>query len=379
MIRIISLSLIFELSCPLILMGQADNTFFYDNYTLQPEDSGKLKLGIDINGFFRNKEFFNKIIPGYTLFGYQFRPSLSYYPSSYIRLDAGGYFLKDFGDKGFAEIRPTFAIKYFKNNFSLIFGTLEGAATHRLIEPLYDMERIIEKRIENGVQFKYVKQRIFADTWLQWVNMINFGDNEQEELNAGISFNYKLLDRPSFQVEFPFQFIANHHGGQIDITSKPAVTYYNSALGLGLDFLFDGDIFIKNIRSDNYFVVYYATDATPDMAFKNGYGIYFNLTSEFKWLTFMASYWHGNEYLAPLGTPIYQSASVFYVDNLYTEPVRNLFLGLISIEKQMGGSLSVAFRFEPIYDIKNNRLDHLESLYLRFRNNFILKKSKKLE
>ena len=120
--------------------------FLYDEYVIEERDSGAFKVGFDLLGYLRNNEFKSDIIPGYTLFGYQLRPYLSYYPSSHIRIDMGGFFVRDFGEDGFSEIRPILTFKYSKRSYSFIFGTLEGALSHRIIEPIYDVENVIARR-----------------------------------------------------------------------------------------------------------------------------------------------------------------------------------------------------------------------------------------
>ena len=368
---------LFWMAVPGTLKAQLDNSFFNDFYALQPGDSATIKFGLEAFGFLRNNEYKNDLIPGYTLFGYQFRPYFSYSPSGRIRLDAGGFFLKDFGESDFQEIRPLFTIKYSYRHFSMLFGSLEGALSHKLIEPIYDFERVIHRRVEDGIQFKYINDRLFLDTWIDWVNMINFGENALEEFNYGISFNYQLVKEPNLILEIPLQFLANHRGGEIDVSPEPANTVWNAAAGLGILFPVYNAGFLRSIRLDNYYSRFQTSESSSQLPFSSGDGWFLNATGEMKWIDLMVSYWHGNQFYAPDGGPLYQSVSYDYANDGYMEIGRDLIFLRALVEHDFGHGLTLAFRFEPVYDLNNNHLDHSEGLYLRFRNDWVLNRKKK--
>jgi len=355
---------------------QVDNSLFYDQYQIQDRDSGAIKLGFDVSGYFWNNEYSSEIARGYTLFGYQFRPYLSYYPSKQLRLDVGGFFMKDFGDSSFADIRPILTIKYQKKNFSFLFGSIEGAASHRLIEPLYYLQRVINHRIEDGFQFKWISDRLFLDVWLEWVNMIQFGDDEQEEFNFGLSFSYLVYESRRLNIEIPFQFLANHHGGQIDVNDLPAETIFNAAIGFSLIFPFPNVSWFESIRTDNYFVDYFTTEEPALLPYDQGQGLFLNLSGQFKWFDIMFSYWKGDKFIAPQGTPIYQSIAMDYMQSGYTEEQRELLFIRFMFEHDFNAGLSLAFRFEPVYDFGMDKFDHMEVLFLRYKTDFLLNKRK---
>jgi hypothetical protein len=356
--------------------AQLDNRLFYDQYEIQNDDSGAIKLGFDVSGYFWNNEYSSEIAPGYTLFGYQFKPYISYIPVKHLRLDIGGFFMKDFGDSSFVDLRPVFTIKYQKNNFSFLFGSIEGASSHRLIEPLYYLQRVISRRIEEGLQFKWVSDRLFFDAWLDWENMIHFGDDEKEIFNVGLSFSYTVYRSKSLNIEIPFQFMVHHKGGQIDVNDQPAETLYNAALGISLIFPFQTVSWLKYVRTDNYFADYFTGETPALLPYGQGQGFFLNVSSRFIWFDLALSYWNGNSYIAPQGTPIYQSISMDYLKNGYTEEHRKLLFLRITYEHDFAGGLSLALRFEPVYDFGTSKLDHMEVLFLRYKTNFILNKKK---
>ena len=83
-------------------LSQLNNRVFEDRLQLEESDSGKLFGGINAMGFLKNNEYFNTIVDGYTLFGYQFQPFVSYHINKNLRMDVGGYFQKDFGNSSFS-------------------------------------------------------------------------------------------------------------------------------------------------------------------------------------------------------------------------------------------------------------------------------------
>ena len=356
--------------------AQLDNSFFHDDYPISSEDSAKIKLGVEFLGFLRNNEFKGEIIPGFTLFGYQFKPYITYFPSSRIRLELGGFFLKDFGNNEFREIRPLVTVKYVNRNFSMLFGTLEGALSHRLIEPLYNFERIINERIEDGFQLKYSNHRIYADAWIEWVNMIEFGDDALEEFNVGFSFNHQILNYKKFKLEIPLQLLANHRGGEIDTSVEPANTLFNASVGLGFVFPIH-DNTLKAFRIDSYYTKFITSGNYSGLPFSDGEGWFLNVSSELKWIVLLMSYWHGNQFYAPNGGPLYQSLSFDYANDNYLEFQRDLLFMRVLFEHEFRGGLTLAFRFEPVFDFNNNHFDHSEGLYLRFRMDRVLNRKRK--
>ena len=366
----------FLLFSVLIGYGQLNNSFLYDSYDVNPADSGALRLGFDVLGYLKNNEYGNDIVPGYTLFGYQFKPYLSYLPARHFRIDLGGYFSRDFGDDGFNEIRPVFTLKYQREKVSFLFGTLEGAASHRLIEPIFDFENVITHRIEDGIQFRYAGDRLFLDTWLDWLDMIRFGDDDQERFNAGLNFNGTLFRHSRFEIQIPIQIMAHHRGGQIDISPAPAVSFINAASGLSLVFPLHSDL-LTAVRLDNYYVISAVSDPVPESPYSDGDGLFIHVTGTLKWFELMLSYWHGNEFYSPNGGRLYQSVSYDPMSSGYVEEKRDLLFFRMLYERELFAGCTLAFRFEPSYDMNNQLFEHAEALYIRFNTDFLLNKKKR--
>jgi hypothetical protein len=362
---------------PAVVRGQLDNSAFHDYLSVTPADSAGVKFGLEVFGYIRNNEFREDPVPGYTLFGYQFRPYFSYFPTGRIRLDAGGFFQKDFGEDNFTEIRPILSIKYAVKNFSMIFGTLEGAMSHRLIEPMYNFENLISRRIEDGLQLKYINDRIFFDTWIEWINMLDFGEDALEEFNFGISMNVRLLETSAIRICLPVQLLANHQGGEIDVSDEPANTILNSAAGIGMEIPLEKNGLLESIRLDGYYGFFNSTDDPGYLPFLEGDGWLLNLSGKSGWFEMMISYWHGDRFYAPYGGPHYQSVFFDLEKVPEIQEQRDLLYFRMFFEQDLARGLSLSIRFEPVYDIGNGQFDHTEGLYLRYRTDFMLNLKKK--
>ena len=81
--------------------AQLNNRAFEQELLITEADSNSLFLGVNSLGFSKNNEYFNDIADGFTLFGYQFNPYLSYQPLKNVRFDVGLYLQKDFGTNDF--------------------------------------------------------------------------------------------------------------------------------------------------------------------------------------------------------------------------------------------------------------------------------------
>ena len=83
-----------------IAQAQPDNKPL--EYRICPDSlkTGGLYLNFHNFNYLRNYEFFNDFQDGYTLFGTQIEPQLTYYAHPRLALTAGVHVRKDFGDEG---------------------------------------------------------------------------------------------------------------------------------------------------------------------------------------------------------------------------------------------------------------------------------------
>ncbi len=391
------LVLLFLTLFPFLSFAQLDNSSFYHNYSDSSKklnetlNQRKLNLEIDYFGFFRNREFFETIADGYTLFGSQFLTKFSYSADTTLKFSAGIFLRKDFGsgnnNGNFNQIQPYFQFLYKKNRHQFIFGNLEGNLQHGLIEPLFNFENIINRRLENGVQYNYNSQNTSLDTWIDWVTMIYPYSDFDEEINFGLNVERSLIKYKNWQSTIPVQFTAVHKGGQINNTNTSLVTIFNAAIGNKTTYYFrkngedndkeNQDSYLKYIRTHIYGVFFIDNSTIPSFVFKDGVGIYANLELATKKHQLMFSYWRGQDFVAPLGGDIYSSLSRIYAPTTINEPLRNLLILRIltnfSIPNVSKDDAKIVFRATPYYNFGTKEVNFSTGLYAVFNTSFLLK------
>ncbi|MBC7920573.1 MAG: hypothetical protein H7Z75_05725 [Ferruginibacter sp.] len=384
--------------------AQLNNSVFEERYRLQPVDSNGLSLRLSGLGFLRNNEYFQNIIPGYTLFGQQVHVRLAYQPSGRVLLEAGAVVGKDFGNDRFTQLIPTFTVKYRKDSLSFLFGTLEGNLNHRLIEPLYGFERLITRRAENGLQLVSHRRRLFLDCWIDWQRATYRRADYQEEISGGFSINYTLLERAGFRLELPVQFVAFHRGGQglALRVPTPLTNRMNGAVGLSIlpEPGGRGRRGVRSFRLDSYLVFAGNTAPARDDPFRLGSGWYTNLTLRTRILDVVASYWLANRFDWSQGGDLYQSVDpeLVYPDSLqyrqrrlqaqftarmpapvppdftvgyrYREPIRELLILRLVRDFRLAPALFLTARLEVVFRPDLDNLDYSQGLYLTYRHEF---------
>lgn len=350
--------------------AQLNNTLLYDRINMEVKDTSHFGITLQANPYMRNTEYFNRIELGRTLFGYQLLPSLFLQPHPNIRIQAGSYIRKDYGSTtAFSRLLPTFTVKLKSGSHALLFGTLEGALAHRLIEPLWDINSHIERRIENGFQYRFDNSKTFSDIWINWERFIERGSPYKEQFTAGIHYTKLLLRKGKSGLSLPLQITAFHRGGQIDTDTGKLVMFFNGSAGMLYQRKIGSPVFTS--WSASAFTVFSRENSNSGYyLFRNGSGTYLNLDVQTRWIGCMLSYWNGYRYIAPRGTSIYQSISVDRAG--YNEPNRQLLFLRLMYEKEMYRHLNMVIRFEPFYDLNNSSLDYAFSLYLIFRQDFSL-------
>jgi hypothetical protein len=344
------------------IFAQIDNSYLNQSVSVNESDSGKFGFSATVFNYMRNTEYFNNIELGRTLFGYQVSPSFSYQPTGNIKIQAGVFVRNDFG--GESTVIPTFTVKTNYRGLAMLLGTLEGATSHQIIEPMFDIARTIESRLENGYQLKYQKPRTFLDFWLNWEKFIERGSPFKEQFTAGLNFT-QLLNKPTndFKVYSILQGMLSHAGGQIDADLLNKLTMRaNYTLGLKTSYEITKN---QKVVFDAYVLGYKDTGDT--LVFKNindGAVIYSNILYQYRNLQFMLSYFESSYFISPRGTAIYQCQSI---DNpQFALGSRSLIMPRIMYNKTLFNQIQMSARFEPVIDTISHIFDYSYSFYLKY-------------
>jgi hypothetical protein len=334
--------------------------------------AGQLRLSLHALTFFKDNEYFNQIVAGYTLFGTQLNPQLVYYPTKELRLEAGVFLWKDFGNPILQQVRPTYRATWTHGFHQFVLGNIQPTVSHQYIEPLFDFERVLVKPLEEGLQYRYLGKRLFLDVWVDWLRQQYRYSNYQEEIAGGLSSRFRLSRVGSrLAVSVPFQFTAQHYGGQIDTLEKPIQTLFNFASGIVLRLPLGGAA-VQAVRFDAYGLLFDDHSFTYQLPFQKGQALYLNGTLETRYADLMLSYWQGHKFYAPLGGSYYQGLSSAVGAPNFTDPQRQLLLVRLLRDFRISDAAALTVRVEPVYDFNARVLDFSFGVYLNFRQEWLL-------
>ena len=341
--------------------------------TVQPDSvAGQLRLSLNSFTFFKDNEYFNKIVDGYTLFGTQLNPQLVYYPTNSLRLEGGIFLWKDFGNPVLQQVRPTFRATYTVKKHEFVLGNIRPNLSHNYIEPMFNFERIMLKPLEEGLQYRYLGDRLFVDVWVDWLRQQYRYSNYQEQIAGGVSSSYSLT-RPesAIQVTLPFQFTGQHHGGQIDTLRKPLQTLFNEAVGIEARMKLGNRI--RAFRFNGYVLGFQDHSFTAgQLPFSSGNGLYLNTTLETRYADVMLSYWQGSRFVSPLGGDLFQSLSRSVSDPNFLDRERRILVVRLLRDFRISDAAALTVRVEPLYDFNIQLLDFSFGVYLNFRQEWLL-------
>lgn len=348
--------------------GQLPNEVFYDaDSLLENNDKRTLDFSLRSMGFTKNNEYFNRIADGYTIFGAQLNPYFRYAVSDNFSLDVGAYLQQDFGTPGLKIFQPFFTFRTEYLGFDILIGTIDGRLNHRLIEPLFDFERILFDGPEQGVQFRHISDDWFADIWVDWETMIYSGDPKQEEIYGGVSLvrNFEMGNNNRFFV--PVQGLVYHKGGAIDSSPNPLQTMINGALGLGMEFT--SSRVLKSFEPSVYYAYFRDFSVSRKLDYRDGRGWYANVMAEFNHgIKIMLSYWDASEFISLTGGKIYPSVSSTYKKPYVVKPSRKILILRFMQDIHLGSGIYLTTRIEPFYDFELNRIEFSHGFYINFRD-----------
>ncbi len=349
-------------------------TFFESYQPFKFNSGGKLKFQFDNATFFKNNEYSNSIVDGYTLTGAWIRPKFVYYPDDKLRVELGGNVLKYNGRDDYFNLQPWFSVHYQPfQNLSLIMGNLNNNQNHLLPEPLREPELFLTAKPEAGFQVKYKHRIVNLDAWIDWQKFILAGDAFKEHFEFGLRSEFTIYTSDRNIISVPFMVTASHTGGEIDINSALARSFMSITPGISVNHNFSGT-FLKSIGTNDYFSI--STVPENDPVFKDkGRGTYLTgyLSSRAGMLT--ASYWHGHHFYVPQGGYLFQNYSLV-TNSLISD---NELLGLkYHLDHEIYPSTHFGFMLDLYYDTINKKSMNSAGLYLIVNFGIPLKKAQSL-
>jgi len=359
--------LVLCLSCAFPAVAQLDNKAFYDLWQVKPTDSGKVQLSCSVLSYMRNNEYFNPVADGYTRFGYQLQPRLSYYLNQYVRLQVGLFLMREFGDNKYQFAEPTYNLTYQKDSLTFILGNLQSSLTHGFMEPMYDFEKVITQRLEQGAQIKYANSWLRLDAYIDWQKYQYDFAPFKEQLLHGNNIQMRVYQTPNFTLDIPVQYTLFHRGGQIDtLRSVGALVKWNAATGLKGTWTNSDEqgIWQKMTLEAN---ILGAHNSAPTIAADYGAGVGYYATASIKtkWATLMTNFWRGEHWSTPMGGQLYQSIpQAIYTDKNSRFPSRNLVFIRLMKDYSLGTGVVLTCRVEPYWDVNTGLWEYNYGLYV---------------
>lgn len=232
----------------------------------ESSDSTRLSIGVEVLTFFRNNEYHSDYQSGYTLPGYQVKPSVqlrhAWRDGSSLALEVGVYDLTLLGARRYPRggwydhlphwssqareeqgaglhLRPILTLRYSPSPaVAVSMGSLVGskALSGELISPLYDPEYRLSRDPAQGAMIRVYYPRFSLEALVDWQGFIFPGQSHQEAFSAFLTTHYVPYSSRTTQLQLRLQGVATHRAGEIQrmIPADTLHTYLSAAAGASL-------------------------------------------------------------------------------------------------------------------------------------------------
>lgn len=397
--RLILSTIAMLLTCSLVQGQELD--LLTDRPVVLKEEQPGWTLGVDVNTFMRDAEFFLPYTKGYTALGFFLRPYAQHRLGRYVQLTMGVELTGVAGYSGLRAWQPVVRMEYEPfENFRLVMGSLYGTLSHGLYEPMFDRERYIYAHQEEGMQilakvpFGYAGAGWTTDTWLHWENLLEPWQSDQERFTLGSNNEVVFwTDSPAdgrrrWEVSVPLSFVGSHRGGQFSALDTCIQTLFNESATLRMKAWIGARDNLLRLDVP----VFWYQDMSPKgerrLAYSNGWGVWPQVGADIPlsgkqeriddtkkrgdWhLMVQGGYWYGYRYIAPRGSYLFQSVS--WHDPNFAVDVRQMATARVAVENTFRGQLLLGADVELYYDVVEKGVDLAVGIYLRYTPHWTFK------
>lgn len=329
---------------------------------LEAQEKYRLSFKLENNNFFKNNEYFNEIVEGYTLVGYNAAPQLVLELDNSLEVYSGAYLLRYSGDEGMQASEFFMGAKYRPSeHFSVQIGKLNTSRFNKLADPIYSIENQLNFNYQNGFQLQFDFEKYSSDMWLTWEQFLYFGEPIQEHLYVGMYHELTLAKGTNYEFSLPLQAIVIHKGGQINSIDTSLQTMANIDVGAKLSYVFNTD---KNFAYTAYpqYISYSDNSSNHQYVFDKGSAVYLQNRITYKNFEFGLDYFTAEKFIAPKGNYIFNCISK--TNPTYWEENRELVIPSFSYEKRIGKSSAFRAEFSGYYDTNEKLFDYYYGLYI---------------
>lgn len=342
----------------LILLAFLDWTIAQHNE--QDSTSKSLHYHLLADSFLKNNEYFSPHTDGFTGIGLILQPHVTYKIDGNSSIKLGYHFLKYSGLDSFSEAIPLFSLQTsFYEGWTLIIGSIQGGAKHKLTEPLYRIDNDYQNRIEYGLQSLIKYDWITADVWLHWEQFIKKDDPFPEEVYGGSTARILIKEFDPVSIHLNTELLISHLGGQIDADDNPDRTLINYAIGPSLTYnLYDDvDVTFKYAYYKSSVVKQVAdTQSQFYLPLDSGEAHYPQLSLKYKDVNLTMGYWSSDSFFSPRGEFLFSSLSD--KSARFSEPIRNLWTNVLTYDFTPFPYLDLSLFGITYYDAIRVKIDY---------------------
>lgn len=350
-----------ETECGRGLPGSAELPVLVENPA--PIASDGWQWGANVVTFLRDAAFALPYTAGYTATGDFLDPSVRYSMAGQVRLTAGVHLAGVAGCDGLRQWQPLVRMEYAPvPEVHIVMGTLYGALSHRMYEPMFDRERYIYDHQEEGVQLRVATDRFWSDTWLHWENLLEPWQADQERFTLATSNEWCATS----WLSLPFSFLGSHRGGQFSALDTCIESLFNESVALRFMLFSD-----SSCRCSAEVPVFWYQDISPTkcQAFDKGWALWPQVSfagSFGRWqLLANAGYWRAHQWVAPRGSYLFQSVSWRRAD--FVAPERQMVTARLAAAYSPWPQFVCGADAEAYCDWAEHGLDFVFGVYMQLK------------
>lgn len=290
---------------------------------------GRAVLRVEGSHFFLNRESGAEKVDGYTLPGFYLRPTVTWNATSRFSLTGGLHWLHYWGAQrypavGSFEVLPAWSDTTSRlhllpwmqakadlgGGLELTLGSLD-ASNHGLPLPLYNPDHRFGSDPEAGAELTLHRQRLEADMWVDWRELIFRQSPFSERFTGGLTAAARLLDRAGWGLETMGYMVVRHTGGESATTLERVHSDYNFGLGLRVDYRWGQG---KNRLCAESDLLGYYQRGNPDVPFTSGKALFASLAWHYNpsakhGVVIHASWYRSEQFVPQLGSWHYGNLS----------------------------------------------------------------------
>lgn len=280
---------------------------------------GEVLLRVANENFFKNDEYFGDYVEGYTLVGYMVQPSVVYYATDDVMIEAGVRLLEYGGQSRYDDVSPVWKVAWrFNPHFVLTMGCIPSGVEHDLSEAMWDEEYQLTAEPEIGAHLRGEGEWLSGEVWIDWQQFIKRYDTIPEKFTAGVSLDvHPSAVTSSWQYEMPVRLIVSHIGGQISDYEERLQSLLNASVEARLRRVYGETSFVREWRLAMRGLLFYAMAGADVRPFSSGAAFNPEASLRARWFDVGLQYFAARNYYAMYGNPLFMSLSN-YKDDVYS-------------------------------------------------------------